>query len=237
MQRAEGGDAQAGDAAFNAYARRQQLRQCPKCTYWVEKTSGCDAMHCRCNLVFCFKCGGVLRQTSRVTNIKACQCGEDREFELRAHEGAPNHNLRSQAELEADAAAAAAAQNGWHLYHHHGYHAGAMIAAGAIAAGYVPPAPGYIVERGYAAAHVDGMHGHGYHQAAQQQPPPMWRPVGLLVNAAAPPVVHHQAAAMWQQLQPPPPGPQPRPGYGWQPPPPEELAKLVTARTKDPSSA
>ena len=55
-------------------------------------------------LVFCFKCGGVLRSTARSARIKACTCGADREYELRAHEGAPNHNLRSQAELEAEAA-------------------------------------------------------------------------------------------------------------------------------------
>ena len=105
------GDTQAGDEAFSLYAHKQQLRQCPKCKFFVEKVSGCDAMHwcephpnpnpssnlstaltrfqrsrspcSRCNLVFCFKCGGVLRSTALSSRIKACTCGEDREFELR----------------------------------------------------------------------------------------------------------------------------------------------------------
>ena len=49
---AERGDPEASDAAFANFAKSQKLRQCPKCKFWVEKTSGCDAMHCRCNLVF-----------------------------------------------------------------------------------------------------------------------------------------------------------------------------------------
>jgi hypothetical protein len=79
---AERGDPEASDAAFAQFASSQRLKQCaianrsspplaresnpplrpsarcPKCRWWVEKSSGCDAMHCRCNLVFCYKCGG-----------------------------------------------------------------------------------------------------------------------------------------------------------------------------------
>lgn len=50
-------------------------------------------MHCRCNLVFCYKCGGVLKGTAKSNGLSACTCGAQREAELRAHEGAPNHNL------------------------------------------------------------------------------------------------------------------------------------------------
>ena len=62
---AERGDPDASDAAFEHFARAQRLRQCPKCRYFVEKTSGCDAMHCRCSLVFCYQCGGTLSHTAR----------------------------------------------------------------------------------------------------------------------------------------------------------------------------
>lgn len=44
---AERGDPEAADAAFASFASHQKLRQCPKCKFWVEKTSGCDAMHVR----------------------------------------------------------------------------------------------------------------------------------------------------------------------------------------------
>ena len=85
---AERGDPDASEAAFAAFAKNQKLRQCPKCKFFVEKSSGCDAMHCRCNLVFCYKCGGVLKQNAKQgTGLNECRCGHD--DILRAHEGAP----------------------------------------------------------------------------------------------------------------------------------------------------
>ena len=74
---------------FADMAKQQQLKQCPKCKFWVEKADGCDAMHCRCNLVFCYKCGGCLRAKE---GVKKCECSSQDQANLRAHEGAHNHN-------------------------------------------------------------------------------------------------------------------------------------------------
>ena len=82
----EGGD------EFQKYATKQKLKQCPKCKFWVQKSSGCDAMHCRCNLVFCYRCGGCLKGTATRNGFKECQCGN--EGLLQSHEGSSvNHNL------------------------------------------------------------------------------------------------------------------------------------------------
>ena len=90
---AERGDPDASEAAFAAFAKNQKLRQCPKCKFFVQKTSGCDAMHCRCNFIFCYKCGGGIKKHAKEGSERdACRCG-NREL-LRAHVGAPNHNLR-----------------------------------------------------------------------------------------------------------------------------------------------
>ena len=100
--RAEHGDEEAADEVFASFASRANLKQCPKCKFWVEKTDGCDAMHCRCNLVFCYKCGGVLKARD---GIKQCSCGEGVAQLLRAHEGAANHNRPDQAGARPAAAA------------------------------------------------------------------------------------------------------------------------------------
>ena len=110
---AENGDPEAADATFAAFAQNQKLKQCPKCTSWVEKTSGCDAMHCRCNLVFCYKCGGVLKSghgSAKGTSIKECECAGVNQL-LAAHEapGVPNHNLMPQNQVAGAMAAAQAA--------------------------------------------------------------------------------------------------------------------------------
>ena len=116
---AERGDPEASDAAFASFARAQNLKQCPKCKFFVEKTDGCDAMHCRCGLVFCYKCGGVLKATARASGFDQCSCGRQRAAELAAHEapGVHNHNRPDQANnaragqiARAAAAAQAAAQ-------------------------------------------------------------------------------------------------------------------------------
>lgn len=89
---AEHGNVDEADKLFNAFASQQKLKQCPKCKYFVEKTSGCDAMHCRCNLVFCYKCGGCLKASGKY-NIKRCECNGMQPY-LQAHQGVPNHNLQ-----------------------------------------------------------------------------------------------------------------------------------------------
>ena len=56
--------------------------------FLVGQTSGCDAMHCRCDLVFCYKCGGVLKPTAQ---LKQCECHGMAPY-LQAHEGQANIN-------------------------------------------------------------------------------------------------------------------------------------------------
>ena len=92
-QKSAGSEKGDDDDGFKQFASSQKLKQCPKCQFWVEKISGCDAMHCRCNLVFCYKCGGCLRGTASSGGFKECKCNGVAPL-LQAHEGAPNHNLR-----------------------------------------------------------------------------------------------------------------------------------------------
>ena len=90
---AEHGNAEAADEVFASFASKAKLKQCPKCRFWVEKDDGCDAMHCRCQLVFCYKCGGVNKPGSgsaKGTAVKKCVCGSAPLLAI--HEGAPNHN-------------------------------------------------------------------------------------------------------------------------------------------------
>ena len=74
------------DKDFRKFASKQKLKQCPKCKFWVEKSYGCDAMHCRCNLVFCYKCGGCLKGTAQKGGYKVCSCQSSQGI-LQAHEG------------------------------------------------------------------------------------------------------------------------------------------------------
>ena len=80
------------DIAFEKFASTQKLKQCPKCKFWVEKSYGCDAMHCRCNLVFCYKCGGCLKNTAIQNGFPECRCLGAAEL-LQLHEQGTNHNL------------------------------------------------------------------------------------------------------------------------------------------------
>uniref|UniRef100_A0A6U3T8X9 RanBP-type and C3HC4-type zinc finger-containing protein 1 n=1 Tax=Ditylum brightwellii TaxID=49249 RepID=A0A6U3T8X9_9STRA len=87
------------DKEFVKFAQQAKLRQCPKCQFFVEKKDGCDAMHCRCNFVFCFKCGGVRKQEDMTANngvakgVSVCNCPGMASM-LQAHEGQMSHNLR-----------------------------------------------------------------------------------------------------------------------------------------------
>ncbi|CAI2367338.1 unnamed protein product [Moneuplotes crassus] len=53
------------DRAFYKFIKGAQFKQCPQCKYWVEKSSGCDHMTCRCRYEFCYRCGG---------KYQACDC-------------------------------------------------------------------------------------------------------------------------------------------------------------------
>lgn len=46
------------DKNFMMFARGAHYKQCPSCSFWVEKSDGCDHMTCRCKYEFCYKCGG-----------------------------------------------------------------------------------------------------------------------------------------------------------------------------------
>ena len=94
-------------------------------------------MHCRCNLVFCYKCGGVLKSghgSAKGTSIKECECAGVNQL-LAAHEapGVPNHNLMPQNQV-----------------------AGAMAAAQAALQAAMQRGPRELAQRALAAAHAGG---------------------------------------------------------------------------------
>eukprot|EP01052_Picozoa_sp_SAG31_P000970 SAG31_NODE_30_length_32545_cov_9.378999_33_plen_188_part_00 len=45
-----------GDAELQQWAAREGAKQCPNCNNMVAKTDGCNAMTCRCGIVFCWLC-------------------------------------------------------------------------------------------------------------------------------------------------------------------------------------
>ena len=94
----DGEDGDEGDEAFRKFASKNKLKACPKCKFFVEKDYGCDAMHCRCGVVFCFKCGGCLKATAKKNAFKECKCASSQGV-LKAHEDAEesgfNHNLEN----------------------------------------------------------------------------------------------------------------------------------------------
>jgi len=46
------------DASFEKYVKENKCKPCPYCKYVIERTEGCDHMHClRCNCHFCYICG------------------------------------------------------------------------------------------------------------------------------------------------------------------------------------
>lgn len=52
------------DQVFINLVKTKKFKQCPQCKYWIEKTEGCDNMHCRCGFTFCYRCGN-----------SPCRCG------------------------------------------------------------------------------------------------------------------------------------------------------------------
>jgi hypothetical protein len=86
--------AQQDDPEFENFAKANKMQKCPRCSAWVQKTDGCDAMHCLCNQVFCYICAGVLKEG---TGIKQCKCPGVASL-LQAHEGRANHNMRPEVE-------------------------------------------------------------------------------------------------------------------------------------------
>ena len=56
---AQDSDTDDADASgsFSAFASSNQLKACPQCKVWLEKSEGCDKMQCRCGYRFCYACG------------------------------------------------------------------------------------------------------------------------------------------------------------------------------------
>ncbi|KAI3852328.1 hypothetical protein MKW92_007511 [Papaver armeniacum] len=42
-------------------AKKNQWQRCPKCKFYVERTSGCLFIKCRCGHAFCYNCGAPLK--------------------------------------------------------------------------------------------------------------------------------------------------------------------------------
>ncbi|XVF74206.1 hypothetical protein PTKIN_Ptkin13bG0091800 [Pterospermum kingtungense] len=45
------------DLMVRELARENKWGRCPRCKYYVERTTGCPHMTCRCNFQFCYGCG------------------------------------------------------------------------------------------------------------------------------------------------------------------------------------
>lgn len=56
---------QNADTQFMNFVKGTNYKQCPSCKFWVEKSSGCNHMVCRCRYEFCYACGG---------KYNACPC-------------------------------------------------------------------------------------------------------------------------------------------------------------------
>uniref|UniRef100_A0A7S3JR51 RBR-type E3 ubiquitin transferase n=1 Tax=Aureoumbra lagunensis TaxID=44058 RepID=A0A7S3JR51_9STRA len=84
------------DVEFAKFSKSHKLKQCPKCNHWIEKNGGCMAMHCRCGLVFCYRCGGGTQNAiNSGLTIDLCKCNGG-QYYLDAHERSTvNHNLIS----------------------------------------------------------------------------------------------------------------------------------------------
>ncbi len=46
------------DDMFQRFVQGAHFKQCPNCKFFVEKSSGCNHMTCRCRYEFCYACGG-----------------------------------------------------------------------------------------------------------------------------------------------------------------------------------
>jgi hypothetical protein len=52
-------DPDKNEQAFRDFVKGAKYKMCPFCTFWVEKSAGCNHMKCRCGKDFCYMCGGV----------------------------------------------------------------------------------------------------------------------------------------------------------------------------------
>lgn len=45
------------DKSLVELAKKERWRRCPKCSFYIERSEGCDNMLCRCGCRFCYNCG------------------------------------------------------------------------------------------------------------------------------------------------------------------------------------
>lgn len=45
-----------GKNKFIDYLVKAKVKKCPSCQMWVERTTGCDHMACKCGTQFCYGC-------------------------------------------------------------------------------------------------------------------------------------------------------------------------------------
>ncbi|CAD8120162.1 unnamed protein product [Paramecium sonneborni] len=57
------------DDQFTNLMMISKCKQCPNCKSWVEKSSGCDHMTCRCKFQFCYACGGVYLKCACINKL------------------------------------------------------------------------------------------------------------------------------------------------------------------------
>lgn len=67
----------AEDAAVLQLSASQRWKPCPGCRHVVERSEGCNHMHCRCGTHFCYKCGAAYTKAAdgRSRGNPACTCG------------------------------------------------------------------------------------------------------------------------------------------------------------------
>ncbi|OMJ84604.1 hypothetical protein SteCoe_14279 [Stentor coeruleus] len=58
------------DRNFMNFIKGTNYKQCPNCKFWVEKSSGCNHMTCRCSYQFCYACGGKYMHCECVKNAR-----------------------------------------------------------------------------------------------------------------------------------------------------------------------
>ena len=61
---------QSADDQFMKFVKGTNYKMCPSCKFWVEKSSGCNHMVCRCRYEFCYACGGKYNACACVKNAR-----------------------------------------------------------------------------------------------------------------------------------------------------------------------
>ena len=79
-----------GDAELAAYVRSEGLKKCPSCALLVAKVDGCNALTCRCGIIFCWNCALQLHTAGLPEKMDGgqpyCTCDE---WGVNAHRGKP----------------------------------------------------------------------------------------------------------------------------------------------------